>query len=340
MGFSNDGGILDKGTCWWHSRFERSAAYLAVFRPDLPKPNASQIEAIVAGIINHQFVTVPGYIGLFDFTNENHTVVQRALNQWQLSEAARGLNTLFLSHQMRGKKLWKRMNYIFNEFAKKHAMLFLEINMKGFGAHSLLVHDIIRRGDGYGLRVSDSNFQGQILEIEYAKGDRSLRLIVDGHDVYGAFIPYLDESRELARIDTVYASLCGHGVPTGGSTLATVANPIGDTDAGEGEIERSIASVPDAYSVAQLFGGTVVPERHAPNSIRSVDGLLPVPQSEDVSFEQAFTRPRADEYDPHQIFLTPRESDATTRPMPIRPMQIQPVPTRPMPISRALGAVE
>src|SRR5438270_754213 len=39
LSFGNTGGIAHGGVCWWHSRFQRAAIYLTIFRPDLPKPS-------------------------------------------------------------------------------------------------------------------------------------------------------------------------------------------------------------------------------------------------------------------------------------------------------------
>ncbi len=36
--FDGSGGIRNGGLCWWHSRLTRSATYLTVYQPDLPKP--------------------------------------------------------------------------------------------------------------------------------------------------------------------------------------------------------------------------------------------------------------------------------------------------------------
>ena len=39
LSFTNSGGLVNGGVCWWHSRFTRNANYVAVFSPDKAKPH-------------------------------------------------------------------------------------------------------------------------------------------------------------------------------------------------------------------------------------------------------------------------------------------------------------
>ncbi len=209
MGFKNDGGIFDGGTCWWHARFERSAIYLATFRPDLPEPTPNEVVELVNRIAHIQPVVIPGFSTLREFTTRNQRIVQRELNQWQLRDSARAVNSLFVSHQMRGKKLWKRMNFIYNRFLSTHASTFLYLNSKGVGLHGVLLQNMRRTGDGYELTINDNNSPGRFRTIKYSKGDRSLRVMVDGKDKYGETIPYLGFENERKRIEEKFSKMCG-----------------------------------------------------------------------------------------------------------------------------------
>lgn len=64
LAFRNSGGLLNGGVCWWHSRFTRNALYLAIYRPDLPRPNGDQMASIIRDIRNGRTVVTissPGH---------------------------------------------------------------------------------------------------------------------------------------------------------------------------------------------------------------------------------------------------------------------------------------
>ena len=69
LGFVNQGGLFGGGVCWWHSRFTRSAAYLAVFDPSLPRPSDEDAKKIISRLRDRKGVTlIPGFRNLFEFS--------------------------------------------------------------------------------------------------------------------------------------------------------------------------------------------------------------------------------------------------------------------------------
>ena len=72
ISFDNSRGKLKMGLCWWHSLFQRSAVYLTVYRPDLPKPGSDQVHELISKIIqNKGVVEIPGLRILQSFTHDH-----------------------------------------------------------------------------------------------------------------------------------------------------------------------------------------------------------------------------------------------------------------------------
>jgi hypothetical protein len=68
LDFTNPPGHFNAGLCWWHSRFQRNAFYLATYSPDSPRPNESQAKEIIAKIINgDEVVEIPGFENMNSF---------------------------------------------------------------------------------------------------------------------------------------------------------------------------------------------------------------------------------------------------------------------------------
>jgi hypothetical protein len=85
--FENHGGMGNVGTCWWHSRFQRQALYLTVFRPDLPAPSKSEVAILLRDIVSKKkVVEIPGYSNLSAFAKDFAFEIQKALTRWQRSD--------------------------------------------------------------------------------------------------------------------------------------------------------------------------------------------------------------------------------------------------------------
>ena len=84
MTMRNHGGILNSGVCWWHSRFQRNALYLTIYKPALDKPDQNEVVRIIKKIrAAREVVTIPGYRNFAEFSYDNEALIQRELEKWQ-----------------------------------------------------------------------------------------------------------------------------------------------------------------------------------------------------------------------------------------------------------------
>lgn len=228
ISFKNDGGLLNGGVCWWHSRLQRSSLYLATFDPSLPKPNAVQVRRILSDLRTmRQVVSIPGFADFNSFTQHFQTEVQKVLNSWQREDG-------FINLEWR-RGISGRSQLPQNELAKKMAQLYafqenspvpvwIMAQVKGIVSHSFLIRQMELVGQGFDLKVIDSNAPLVTREIHYRFGDHSLKLI----DADYTFIPYVgfqDDFRKIAK------ALRTHCQQKGGELLHLLENVM------PGEIE-------------------------------------------------------------------------------------------------------
>jgi hypothetical protein len=210
MGFQNQGGLLNGGTCWWHSRLQRAAIYLARFRPELPKPDRVQAERIVRALVHFRSVVeIPGFSGFAEFSREHERLVQRELDLWQIRDGfvnqqwIRGLSG---RPELPARRLERRMEKIHRAFKASKPGLWLMAQMKGITSHALLLLGMESTGTGYRLRFIDSNFPDETRELEYRRGERALDL------GYATFVPYAGYRNDFRRIAAAIDSHCGRGL--------------------------------------------------------------------------------------------------------------------------------
>jgi hypothetical protein len=207
VGFENQGGLLNGGTCWWHSRLQRAAIYLARFRPELPKPDTRAVGQILEDLVHQRrVVEIPGYAGFAEFSREHQSQVQRELNQWQIRDG-------FVNQQwIRGlsgrptlppRKLVRRMERLYRVFQDSKPGLWIMAQMKGITSHALLLLGMQKTREGYRLRFIDSNFPDETRELEYRQGERALDL------GYAEFVPYAGYRKDFRRIAAALRKHCG-----------------------------------------------------------------------------------------------------------------------------------
>ncbi|MFZ4714699.1 MAG: hypothetical protein ACOYL6_13360 [Bacteriovoracaceae bacterium] len=213
LSFKNKGGLGNGGVCWWHSRFERAASYLAAFDPSLAKPTKSELYDLLRDITLMKPVTIPGYSNLFEVSSENVPLFQKILNHWQARDAfinqawTRGLKG---SVHMDADKLHAHMNQIFDQFQKKRKPYFLMLQMPSVVAHAYLLLDMIKTETGYEMYVVDSNFPLKVVTQIYNIGDETL---IYGNksmiDMIGdPFIPYLGFARDYKKMERELSDFC------------------------------------------------------------------------------------------------------------------------------------
>ena len=206
--FKNQGGIGNGGVCWWYSRFIRNTAYLAHFRPELPRPNLAEAYRIIEAIRRGQVVvTVPGYFNLQEFSNDYGQLILETLERWQLSDGLIRQNWvigLAGSFEVHPDRLRFLMDSLYSEVNDNKDVVYQKLQFQGIDAHAWLVVGMKQLHDGYRLEVLDSNFPGQVHYYVYRHGMT--------HFVYREgntkFVPYIGQAKELGRIKNVLASSC------------------------------------------------------------------------------------------------------------------------------------
>ncbi len=206
IAFKNDGGLLNEGVCWWHSRLQRSATYLAVFRPELPKPDLNQVQKILAQLKDlSSVVEIPGFQNFNEFTLQWHSAIQTFLNQWQLEDGivySAWIRGLAGSHQGNPEKLQATLLKVQRQVQVDRRISYLKLKFKKFGAHAWLVYSVESVPLGLKLGVIDSNFLKPV-EYLYHWGDPLIR-----STAYGDFMPYLEQSDDFTPIERAVEQYC------------------------------------------------------------------------------------------------------------------------------------
>ncbi len=208
IAFVNQGGLIGGGVCWWHSRFTRNAAYLAFFRPELPKPSELQAKAIVKNIRKGKFVEIPGYKNLRAFSSDFANIVQEQLNAWQRFDGmvkqkwTQGLSGS--SKAQNADKFEADMDALY-ERVQKGEVVFQMLQLKGIVAHAWLVIKMIKVENGYDLEVLDSNLG--VDTYQYRKGMESFE-----YHHYGEFMPYTHEVKEEVSLRRKLMKVCDRKV--------------------------------------------------------------------------------------------------------------------------------
>jgi hypothetical protein len=207
MAFRNHGGLVNGGVCWWHSRFQRNALYLAIFKPNLPKPTEDEARDLIKQIrFAKNVVIVPGYSNFREFTYDFEALVQRELEKWQKGD---GFIRMAWTKGLAGKsevapeKLKENMDAIYEEVEGRNNIAYNKLQIPGIDAHAWLVVGMKKRDTGYDLKVLDSNFPNVIDTFHYRDGDTYLNY----HGIF-KLVPYLERSNEMDNINEVVNKFC------------------------------------------------------------------------------------------------------------------------------------
>ncbi|MGE3609517.1 MAG: hypothetical protein AB7I27_08015 [Bacteriovoracaceae bacterium] len=208
LAIKNNGGLLNGGVCWWHSRFQRNAFYLTIFRPDLPKPKTYQERAkIIRDIrVGQRVVQIPGYTHMEEFSLENKQLIQQELNSWQIYDGVvlnRWVDGLRGRTRVKPEFLAKLMqiNYEYVNVQKKIA--YQKLQIKGIMSHAWLIVGMRKNENGFDLGIIDSNSPQMTKTYSYKTGDDSFYV-----KEYGNFVPYLEFKMEEERLTSVGRSYC------------------------------------------------------------------------------------------------------------------------------------
>ncbi len=219
MGFENEGGLAGGGVCWWHSRFQRVAWYLAEFDPSAKAPTPAAAKDLIRRLVSRtEVVLIPGYRDLVSFTKDFQSEIQSALNAWQLRDGL--LNQAYLrglygrARFREAGEMKARLDKIFTQFSAAKAkgdVLWVMLQMRGIVSHASLLHVMEASADGgYRMSMVDSNFPDRFVEYVYRPGDLDLfPANVKVGDDY-ASVPYAGFTRDLRRIRGAIENYCSH----------------------------------------------------------------------------------------------------------------------------------
>lgn len=208
MSFQNQGGLLNGGVCWWHSRFQRNALYLTIYKPELDKPTDADalklIDQIKAG---KKVVIIPGFKNFSQFSYAYAVEIQRELESWQKVDGiakfawVRGLSG---KTELSPDKLKERMDRLYEDVEVNHNIAYNRLQIPGIDAHAWLVVHMKKVGGGYNLEILDSNNPDNTETYSYREGDTNLKYRGYSFD----FVPYLDQKLEMKKLKRSIDKFC------------------------------------------------------------------------------------------------------------------------------------
>ena len=175
MSFQNRGGIGNGGVCWWHSRFQRNALYLTLYKPDLPKPNDEETRDIVAAIrAGEAVVENPGYKNFSEYSQDKEAAIQRELEKWQKGDGTlrfAWVKGLAGSSEVSAKDMRELMDKTYEEVEINHNIAYNKLQIPGITSHAWSVVHMEKLTNGYNLEVLDSNNPKYTELYEYRDGN-------------------------------------------------------------------------------------------------------------------------------------------------------------------------
>ena len=205
--FRNQGGLLNGGVCWWHSRFQRNALYLTIYKPELAKPDSLTAQKLISEIrLAKKVVIIPGFNNFLEFSSTFATEIQRELEYWQKLDGFvkfAWVDGLEGDSEVSPAKLKDLMDQIYVDVEINKNISYNKLQIPGIDAHAWLVLHMQKVNDGYDLEILDSNVANQTEIYHYHEGD-----IKFNYHNYFTFVPYLEKVNELEKIKKVIAKQC------------------------------------------------------------------------------------------------------------------------------------
>lgn len=210
--FINQGGVFEGGVCWWHSRFVRAAAYLAIFDPAQPKPNREEAKEIISTIRKRKdVVVIPGYRNLFEFSLAWGDEILDKLEDWQKSDGLTKFSWfkgLTKENDVAPEKLENIMDELFERISNGE-VVYQMLQMPGIVAHAWLAVGMQKTPFGYTIDAVDSNAPGQVLKFSYVKGSTNLTYAIDYRNTGYTFVPYTGQTKEERKLRKKLYQECG-----------------------------------------------------------------------------------------------------------------------------------
>jgi hypothetical protein len=213
MSFQNHGGLLNRGVCWWHSRFQRNALYLTIFKPQLPKPTEDEAHDLIKAIRSGKsIIAIPGYSYFSEFSKDYENLIQHELEKWQKADGIlkfAWINGLSGKSKSDAAKLKTKMDELYEEVEINNTIAYTKLQIPGLDTHAWLVIHMFNVEDGYLVEYLDSMIPNRTFVYKYTYGDRYFS-IVKGHP----FLPYLEKTEEMSRIKQVIMQFCNLETPS------------------------------------------------------------------------------------------------------------------------------
>lgn len=210
LSFKNRGGLFNGGVCWWHSRLQRSSAYLAEFKPELQKPSLEQVKQIIRQLKSmSKVVVIPGYADFYSFTKTYEAEVQDVLEIWQREDGffnhqwVRGISG---KYELPAPEMKVRMDTLHEQFLKSPHPMWVMAQIKGVESHAFLVMRMNPIENGYEIEVIDSNVPAQRKTFIYQVGQKFLQHPKEKY----SFVPYLGFQKDYQLIEASVEKKCGN----------------------------------------------------------------------------------------------------------------------------------
>lgn len=208
MAFTNHGGLLNGGVCWWHSRFQRNALYLTIFKPDEKKPTDQEARKLIIKIRTaKEVVVIPGFKNFAQFSNAYEAQIQHEIEYWQKLDGVakfawvKGLSG---SPEVAPQKLKELMAKIYEDVEVNKNISYNKLQIPGIDSHAWLVVHMEKVSGGYNLEILDSNTANKTEIYRYREGDTHFN-----YYNYFNFVPYLDQKLEMQTLKKSISKFCG-----------------------------------------------------------------------------------------------------------------------------------
>lgn len=236
LAFANQGGMMNGGVCWWHSRYTRNAAYLAQFRPDLPRPtDENTLKRMVVDLRKgKKIVVIPGYRNLGEFSASNYQAIQNKLEDWQETDGIlhfQWVAGLSGNSEVSEENLAQKMDQLF-ERVSRGEVVYQKLQMPGIVAHAWLVVGMTKLPEGgYRLNVVDSNNYGAST-VTYRPGMKTM-------GGYYNFVPYTGKTKEERRLRRILRRECADYLKAREAVSTDVDGAESDEADGEEDSDRT-----------------------------------------------------------------------------------------------------
>lgn len=207
LSFQNQGGLINGGVCWWHSLFQRASFYLAVYRPELPKPTEKEAKAIVHSLAaGKKVVEIPGYHDMNSFSRDWQKPIQAKLEQWQKVDGFlkfKWIEGLSGSTMEKPEKIASLLDGLLADVETKKEIQWTMLQLKGIPSHSALVLHVEKTPALYTTKHLDSNYVGRIESFAYKIGDTHFY-----EPGYGRFVMYPGRKKDLQNFKVAADNYC------------------------------------------------------------------------------------------------------------------------------------